>query len=168
MIYTWAHFLLGVRLWASQSLNPTLNPMFMESMLWTMSILWTCFRAKMLILPVSCVWKEDNVKKLPGCDGVCSSKRKNWYFPVTPNFFPSQLRQIQFEDKVDKEIRVWQQEAHTKRNTVQEGKSVSVFEISIFESYLIVFVYSDMNMYYCIFFSRRIREISWWTSLCSF
>ena len=93
---------------------------------------------------------------------------KNWYFPVTPNFFPSQLRQIQFEDKVDKEIRVWQQEAHTKRNTVQEGKSVSVFEISIFESYLIVFVYSDMNMYYCIFFSRRIREISWRASLCSF
>ena len=38
---------------------------------------------------------------------------KNWYFPVTPNFFPSQLRQIQFEDKVDKEIRVWQEEAHT-------------------------------------------------------
>ena len=39
---------------------------------------------------------------------VSAVTRQNWYFPATPNFFPSQLRQIQFEDKVREEIGVRQ------------------------------------------------------------
>ena len=48
---------------------------------------------------------------------VSAVTRQNWYFPATPNFFPSQLRQIQFEDKVREEIGVRQRGAKLAKYT---------------------------------------------------
>ena len=59
---------------------------------------------------------------------VSAVTRQNWYFPATPNFFPSQLRQIQFEDNVREEIGVRQRE-----NTLQICKKRANLSISAVE-----------------------------------